>query len=67
VAPAALLAGGVLSFLAVNRHQGPTLPEPSLNDLRVIEQRDYWPQFQRIDGVEFLRELDRPDLFGEDS
>jgi anti-sigma factor RsiW len=64
---AALLGVGVLSFLLVQKHQPPKLPEPSPEELRVLEHRDFWHIYQRIDSVEFLRELDHPDLFGEDS
>jgi anti-sigma factor RsiW len=64
---AAALAAGALSFFLVQKHPAPGLPEPTQEDLRVLEHRDYWNIYQRIDGIEFLRELDHPDLFGEDS
>ena len=64
---AGIFAAGILSFFLVQRHSVPKLPEPTTDELRVLEHRDYWHVYQRIDSVEFLRELDHPDLFGEDS
>jgi anti-sigma factor RsiW len=64
---AAVLAAGVATFLFVY-HRGPEqLPEPTPEELGVLEHRDFWPQYQRIESVDFLRELDNPDLFGEES
>jgi anti-sigma factor RsiW len=64
---AALLAAGIVTFLIVY-HRGPKhVSEPTADDLRVLEQRDFWPQYRRIESVDFLRELDHPDLFGEES
>lgn len=64
---AGLLAAGLLSFFLVQRQPTTKLPSPTADDLRVLEHRDHWPLLQRIESVDFLRELDHPDLFGEDS
>jgi anti-sigma factor RsiW len=64
---AGIFAAGILSFMLMQQQPGARLPEPTAEDLRVLEHHDYWQVYKRIDGVEFLRELDHPDLFGEDS
>jgi anti-sigma factor RsiW len=72
LAGAACWAAGVfiaslLSFQLAQRQAPARLPEPTTEDLRVLEHREFWPVYQRIDSVDFLRELDHPELFGEDS
>jgi anti-sigma factor RsiW len=64
---ASVLAAGSLSFALVYYWPRPSLPEPAPEDLRVLEHRDYWPYYEKIDNMEFLRGLDQADLFGEDS
>jgi anti-sigma factor RsiW len=64
---AALLAAGSLSFFVMQRQPPDKLPRPTPEEVQVLEHREFWPQYQRIENLEFLRELDRPDLFGEES
>lgn len=64
---ASVLAAGIFSFALVYNWPRPNLPEPSAEDLRLLEHRDYWPYYEKIDNMEFLRGLDQTDLFGEES
>src|SRR5262245_3887898 len=56
---------GVLSAWAAYRMIPASTPAPQ--ELRVLEYRTYWPYFLQVDNVSFLKDLDQPDLFGEDS
>jgi anti-sigma factor RsiW len=40
---------------------------PSTDELQVLEYRNYWNSMLQTESMEFLRQLDQPDLFGEDS
>src|SRR5262249_3084792 len=62
---AAVLLCGVGSYAAVMRFN-PTEPnmEDLVRDLRVIENKRY---YEAADDIEFVRDLDDPDRFGEDS
>jgi anti-sigma factor RsiW len=61
---ASLLLGVVAGYagynLLVSREPG---DKELVRDLRLIENKRY---YEAVEDVEFLRELDRPDLFGED-
>ena len=62
---AAVLVAGVFGFVMVTRW----LPhDPSdkelIRDLRLIENKRLYDQ---VGSLDFLRELDHPDLFGDDS
>ncbi len=65
---AGVMAASVVGFLVSNRWPKPQpLPEPSAEDIRLLEHREYWPYYQKIDNIDFLRELAEPELFGEES
>jgi anti-sigma factor RsiW len=62
---AALLISSVIGY-QISRRSPPVGPgeKDLVRDLRVIENKRY---YDLVDDVEFLRQLDEPDLFGEDS
>jgi len=64
---AALLVAGTAGFWLFQDAPPPPPPEPSPEDVRLYEHRDYWHYYEKVDGLEFLRELDRARLFPEDS
>jgi hypothetical protein len=62
---ASLAFVGLMTGWAVYRTT-PAVPT-STTELQVLEYRDTWPYFLESESVEFLKALDKPDLFGEDS
>ncbi len=62
---AAVLLAGAGGFAGVSLF-GPKddVPEDLVRDLRVIENKRL---YERVDDIEFLRQLDHPDLFGDDN
>ena len=63
---AAVILTAVSSFLVVRHWPRPQPPQPSADEIGLLERRDYWHYYEQIDSVEFLRQLDQPDLFGEE-
>src|SRR5262245_45306009 len=62
---AAILLAGVGGFAGMNAlNPRDTTDEELSHDLRVIENRRY---FEPIDNIDFLWQLDQPDLFGDDA
>jgi anti-sigma factor RsiW len=60
-------AAAAIGFLAVSSWPRPELPAPSADDIRLLEHREYWHHYQKIDSIEFLKELERSGLFSEDA
>jgi anti-sigma factor RsiW len=66
-AAAVLIAAGagylVGGRIVTHTTEIPDPDEPLVRQLRVIE---YWPLYQHADDLDFVRQLDQPDLFGDD-
>jgi anti-sigma factor RsiW len=62
---AALLAAVAAGFAGVRLLQAPAADpdQDLLRDLRVIENKRY---YDRVDDLNYLKQLDQPDLFGDD-
>jgi len=64
---AAVLVAGAGGFYAMNLYQARShrhQEQELVHDLRIIENKRL---YEAVDDLEFLRELDHPDLFGDDS
>ncbi len=57
-------AAGILGFLIAFHWPHPELPTPSADDIRVLR---YLPFYEKVESVEFLQELNHPELFGDES
>jgi anti-sigma factor RsiW len=64
---AGLAAAALVGFLLLHEPPRPEPPEPTAEDVRLYEHRDFWHYYEKIDGLEFLKELERAKLFPEDS
>ncbi len=64
VLPAGSLAAGILGFLIAFQWPQRELPTPSADDIRVLR---YLPFYEKVDSVDFLRDLSHPELFGDES
>jgi anti-sigma factor RsiW len=64
---ASIAAAGVIGFFLARETQPPELPDPTAEDIRLFEHRDYWHFYEKVDGIEFLKELERSNLFSEES
>jgi anti-sigma factor RsiW len=60
-------AAALVGYLLLHDGSPTEPPPPSPEDIRLLEHREYWHHFEKIDGLDFLRELDRSGLFSEDS
>ncbi len=62
---AAVLLVGAAGFAGMTFfYPKPSVDEDLIRDLRLIENKRYYDQ---VDDLDFLRELDHPELFGEDN
>lgn len=64
---ASVAAAGVLGFYLAREEPRPEAWEPTADDIRLYEQRDYWHYYDKVDGLDFLKQLDRSSLFSEES
>jgi len=61
---AAVLLAGAGGFAAVGLFESKeTIPQELVRDLRIIENKRL---YDPVDDIDFLRQLDAPDLFGDD-
>jgi anti-sigma factor RsiW len=62
---AAVLVAGAVGFAVTARFAPPREPtdEELIRDLHVIERRK---AYEQVDDIDFLRQLDDPDLFGDE-
>ncbi|MCS6976148.1 MAG: hypothetical protein NZM31_03940 [Gemmatales bacterium] len=64
---AALAAAAVVGFLTVQPPLPPEPFEPTPEDIRIYEHREYWHYYEKVDSLEFLKALERERLFTEDT
>jgi anti-sigma factor RsiW len=62
--PAGAAAASLLGFLIAYQWPHSQQPVPTADDVRVLR---YLPYYEKIDSIEFLKELNDPELFGDDS
>lgn len=64
---ASVAAAGFLGFLVARDGPRVEAPEPTAEELRIYEHRDYWHYYEKVDGLDFLKQLEGSNLFGEES
>jgi ferric-dicitrate binding protein FerR (iron transport regulator) len=64
---AAATAAALLGFLTIQPPLPPEPFEPTPEDIRIYEHREYWHYYEKVDSLEFLKALERERLFPEDT
>lgn len=63
---ASLIVAGVGGYWTVAHWPKPTPIEPAAEDRRLMEHKEYWHHYENVESVDFLKALERSEIFNED-